>query len=343
MKAAVFFEHGGPEVLKIADIPEPKPSPDEVSVAVKAAGLNHVDIWTRRGMRGLELEMPHVIGTDAAGIVARLGSRVRDFRVGDRVVVNAGLNCGKCEYCRSKQESLCVDFRILGEHVNGGCAEFVAVPAGNLFRIPPSLSFEDAAAASLTFMTAWRMLVGRAGVTKGDNVLIHGAGSGVSIAAIRIAKYKGARVFVTSRSDEKLRRAKKIGADVLINSVRSKFDEEVWRLTKRRGVDIVVDHVGPATWPQSLRSLKKGGKMVVCGATTGPITEVDVRQVFWRQVSIIGSTMASRKEFEDVMRLVSRGKLRPVIHAVLPMSRAREANEILEKDEQFGKIILVPD
>ena len=330
-------------MLKVADVPDPKVGPDEVLLAVRACGLNHVDVWTRRGIRGLKLDMPHVIGTDVAGVLAGVGRRVKGFRTGDRVVVNSGLSCGRCEFCRVGEESLCPEFRILGEHVDGGCAEFVAVPARNLYKIPARLKFEDAAAASLTFLTAWRMLVTRAGVRRGDTVLIHGAGSGVSVAAVKIAKYKGAEVLVTSRSEWKLRRAREIGADVLINSARRMFDEEVWRLTGRRGVDVVVDHVGPATWPQSLRSLKRDGRMVVCGATTGPIAEVDVRQLFWRQLGIIGSTMASQKEFEAVMRLVGQGRLKPVIHAVMPMSKAREANEILEADEQFGKIVLVPD
>ena len=330
-------------MLKVADVPDPKVGPDEVLLAVRACGLNHVDVWTRRGMRGLKLDMPHVIGTDVAGVVAGVGRRVRGFRTGDRVVVNSGLSCGRCEFCRAGEESLCPEFRILGEHVDGGCAEFVSVPARNLHKIPARLKFEDAAAASLTFLTAWRMLVTRAGVRRGDTALIHGAGSGVSVAAVKIAKYKGAKVLVTSRSEWKLRRAREIGADVLINSARRMFDEEVWRLTGRKGVDVVVDHVGPATWPQSLRSLKRDGRMVVCGATTGPIAEVDVRQLFWRQLGIIGSTMASQKEFEAVMRLVGQGRLKPVIHAVMPMSKAREANEILEADEQFGKIVLVPD
>ncbi len=342
MKAVVYYEHGGPEVLEIADLPEPKPGPNDVVLAVEAAALNHLDVWVRRGLPNLKLDMPHVPGSDVAGVVAKLGSRVRGYRVGDRVTVNPGLSCGKCEFCRRGQESLCVDFKIIGEHVQGTCAEFVKVPARNLFRIPSKMRFEEAAAAPLTFLTAWRMLATRAGLKRGQDVLVHGAGSGVTIAAIQIAKHVGARVFVTSRDDGKLRRARQLGADVLINTTRERFDEVVWRETGKRGVDVVLDHVGPATWPQNLRSLTRDGKMVVCGATSGPTAQVDIRSLYWRQVSIIGSTMSSQKEFRDVMSLVVKKRLTPIIHEVMPMSRARKAHEILERGQQFGKIVLVP-
>ena len=293
--------------------------------------------------RLLWLQMPHIPGSDVAGVVAKVGVRTRGFSIGDRVAVNPGLSCGKCEFCRRGEESLCAEFKILGEHVPGACAECVRVPAKNLFKIPPRLEIEEAAAAPLTFLTAWRMLKSRAGLRKGHQVLINGAGSGVSIAAIQIAKYLGAKVFVTSRSAEKLQRAKKLGADILINTTKEKFDEVVWRETRKRGVDVVVDHIGPATWPQSLRSLKRDGKMVVCGATSGPVAQVDIRSLYWRQVSIIGSTMSSQQEFRDVMRLVAQGKLKPVVDRVLPMRKAGEAHKIMEKGEQFGKIVLVPD
>jgi len=342
MKAVVYYEHGGPEVLKIADLPEPRPGPNDVVLAVKAAALNHLDVWVRRGLPNLKLDMPHVPGSDVAGVVAKLGSRVKGYRVGDRVTVNPGLSCGKCEFCRKGHESLCVDFKILGEHVQGTCAEFVKVPARNLFRIPSKMRFEEASAAPLTFLTAWRMLATRAGLKRGQDVLVHGAGSGVTIAAIQIAKHVGARVFVTSRDDRKLKRARQLGADVLINTTRERFDEVVWRETRKRGVDVVLDHVGPATWPQSLRSLARDGKMIVCGATSGPTAQVDIRSLYWRQASIIGSTMSSQEEFRDVMSLVVKKRLIPIIHEVMPMSRARKAHEILERGEQFGKIVLVP-
>ncbi len=342
MKAAVFYEHGGPEVLRVENVPRPRMRADGAIVAVRAAALNHLDVWVRRGLPGLKLRMPHIPCSDVAGIVVKTGAKVKGIKAGDRVVANPGISCGGCEFCRTGQESLCVDFKILGEHVPGTCAEFVGVPAENLYKMPESISFEVAAAAPLTFLTAWRMLVSKARVEKGQDVLIQGAGSGVSIAAIGIAKHLGARVFVASRNATKLRKAVSIGADVTINSSKKKFDEEVWRLTRRRGVDVVVDHVGPATWTQSLRSLTRGGKMVVCGATSGPSAEVNIRQLYWRQVSIIGSTMSSQKEFRDVMGLVAQGRLRPVIDTVLPVSEIREANAMLERGGQFGKIVIEP-
>ncbi len=342
MKAVIFDEHGGPEVLKIGEVPEPEPGPDEVVLAVKAAALNHLDLWVRKGIPGLKLTMPHVPGSDGAGVVSSIGWKVKGLIDGDRVALNPGLSCGTCEFCRRGEESLCVEFKILGEHVRGTCAEFVKVPAKNLFKIPPSLGFEEAAALPLASLTAWRMLVTRAGLKQGQDVLINGAGSGVSVAAIQIAKHIGARVFVTSRSDEKLEKAKELGADMLINLTKERFDEVIWRETKKRGVDVVLDHVGPATWPQSLRSLAKGGKIVVCGATSGPKAEIDIRSLYWRQFSIIGSTMSSQKEFEAMMGLVVQGKLKPVIDRVMPMSETRKAHEILEKGEQFGKLVLTP-
>ncbi len=342
MKAVVFDEHGGPEVLKIGEVPEPEPGPDEVVLTVNAAALNHLDIWVRKGIPGLKLAMPHVPGSDGAGVVSKIGRKVKGLIEGDRVTVNPGLSCGACEFCKLGEESLCVEFKILGEHVQGTCAEFVKVPARNLYKIPASLGFEEAAAAPLASLTAWRMLVSRAGLKQGQDVLINGAGSGVSVAAIQIAKNIGARVFVTSRSDEKLEKAKKLGADVLINLTKERFDEVVWRETKKRGVDVVLDHIGPATWPQNFRSLARDGKMVVCGATSGPKAEVDIRSLYWRQFSIIGSTMSSRKEFEAVMDLVAQGKLKAVIHKVMPMSETRIAHEIMEKGEQFGKLVLMP-
>ncbi len=344
MKAVVFESHGGPDVLKVVnDFPEPVLGPGDVMLRVRATALNHLDLSVRQGMPTLKLPLPHILGSDVAGEVAEVGDDVADLEVGERVAVNPGLSCGECEFCMRGEESLCADFKILGEHVNGGYAEFVAVPARNVARLPTDFPFEAAAAAPLTFLTAWRLLVTRAQVKPGEDVLVLGAGSGVSTAAIQIAKLAGCTVYVTSSSDEKLRRAKEIGADVLVNYKAVPWSKAVWELTGKRGVDVVLDHVGAATFKDSLRSLRKGGRLVTPGATTGGVTEIDLRVVFWRQLSILGSTMSSQREFEDVMKLVFMGRLKPVVDRVLPLEEARKAHEVLERGEQFGKVVLRVD
>jgi NADPH:quinone reductase-like Zn-dependent oxidoreductase len=256
------------------------------------------------------------------------------------VVLNPGISCGRCEYCLRGEDSLCIEFKILGEHLPGTYAEQVAVPARNALKIPTDLGFEAAAAAPLVFGTAWRMLVSRAEVRPGEDVLILGAGSGLSTAAIQIAKLAGCTVFVTSSSDEKLQKAKALGADVLVNYKSTPWSKAVWELTGRRGVDVIVDHVGEATFKDSVRSLRKGGRMVVPGATTGPMIELDARYLFWRQLSILGSTMANRREFDEVMKLVFMGRLKPVVDRVFPLEQARMAHEYLDRGEQFGKVVL---
>ncbi|OGS51512.1 MAG: alcohol dehydrogenase [Euryarchaeota archaeon RBG_16_68_12] len=344
MKAVIFRTHGGPEVLEpVADFPEPALGPEDVLVRVRAAALNHLDLTVRQGIPTLKLPLPHILGSDVAGEVARIGDDAGGFEVGERVAVNPGLSCGECEFCVAGDESMCVDFKILGEHVNGGYAEYVAVPARNLARLPTEFPWEAAAAAPLVFLTAWRMLITRAKVRPGEDVLVLGAGSGVSTAAIQIAKLAGCTVFATSSSDEKLRRAKEIGADVLINYKAVPWSKAVWELTGKRGVDVVVDHVGAATFKDSLRSLRKGGRLVTPGATTGAVTEIDLRYVFWRQLGILGSTMASQREFEEVMKLVFMGRLKPVVDTVFPLEEARKAHEYLERGEQFGKVVLRVD
>jgi NADPH:quinone reductase-like Zn-dependent oxidoreductase len=328
-------------VLEVAsDYPDPVPGPDQVVVRLHAAGLNHLDLFVRQGIPTLKLALPHVLGADGAGHVAAVGSDVTDLEVGDRVVLDPGITCGRCEYCRRGDESLCAEYKILGEHLPGTYAEQVAVPAGNALKIPTDLGFEAAAAAPLVFGTAWRMLVSRAAVRPGEDVLILGAGSGLSTAAIQIAKLAGCTVFVTSSSDEKLQKAKALGADVLVNYKSMPWSKAVWELTGRRGVDVIVDHVGEATFKDSVRSLRKGGRVVVPGATTGPMLELDARYLFWRQLSVLGSTMASRREFEDVMKLVFMGRLKPIVDRVFPLEQARAAHEYLGRGEQFGKVVL---
>ncbi len=341
MKAVVIPRYGGPEVLTyVEDAPEPVPGPDEVVLHVHAAGLNHLDLTVRKGIPTSKLTLPHIPGADVAGEVAKLGADVSGFEPGDRVVANPGLSCGHCEFCVAGEDSLCADYRILGEHVPGTYAEYVAVPARNVLSIPVVMVWATAAAAPLAFMTAWRLLVTRARVRPGEDVLILGAGSGVSTAAIQIAKLSGCTVYTTSSSDAKLKRAQEIGADIVVNYKELPWSKAVWELTGKRGVDVVLDHVGEATFKDSLRSLRKGGRLVVPGATTGPMPQIDLRYLFWRQLSVLGSTMANQREFEDVMKLVFMGRLKPVVDRVFPLREARAAHEYLERAEQFGKVVL---
>jgi len=341
MKAVVLPRYGGPEVLEyVEDRPEPVPGPDEVVVHVHAASLNHLDLTVRKGLPTLKLTLPHILGADLAGEVATLGSDVTGFEPGDRVVANPGLTCGRCEFCVAGDDSLCPDYRILGEHVPGTYAEYVAVPAKNLLPIPVDMDWAPAAAAPLVFMTAWRLLVTRAAIRPGEDVLILGAGSGVSTAAIQIAKLAGCTVYTTSSSDAKLKKAKELGADVVVNYKEMPWSKAVWELTGKRGVDVVLDHVGEATFKDSVRSLRKGGRLVIPGATTGTLPQLDLRYLFWRQLSVLGSSMANRREFEEVMKLVFMGRLKPVVDRVFPLREARDAHAYLEKGEQFGKVVL---
>lgn len=340
MKAAIFHEHGGPEVVRIEEVDTPQPGPGEVLVQVRAAALNHLDLWVRRGLP-IETVMPHIGGSDIAGVVAEVGAEVVGLEVGTRVVVNPSLWCGRCEWCRRGEESLCVDYRIIGEHTQGGFAEYVVVPAANLYPIPDGVSFEEAAAAPLVFLTAWRGLISRARLRAGEDALITGASGGVATAAIQIAKRAGARVFAVTTT-ENVQRVRELGADVVYDRSALDFSKEVWKDTGRRGVDVILDSVGAATWQQNIRALARAGRLVVYGATTGPAAETDLRLLFWKQIEIVGSTMSNRHEFETVMKLLFRGELRPVVDVVWPLERAREAHERLERGEQFGKIVLVP-
>jgi len=344
MKAVVVPRYGGPDVLElVADHPDPVPGPDQVVLRVHATSLNHLDLFVREGIPALKLTLPHILGSDAAGDIAEVGSDVTDLEVGERVVVNPGISCGRCEFCLTGEDSLCVEYKILGEHLPGAYAEKVAVPARNVLKIPTDMEFPAASAAPLAFMTAWRMLVTRAKVRPGEDVLVLGAGSGVSTAAIQVAKLAGCTVFVTSSSDEKLRKAKALGADVLINYKALPWSKAIWELTGKRGVDVIVDHVGEATFKESVRTLRRGGRIVVPGATTGPMLELDARYLFWRQLSVLGSTMANQREFEEVMKLVFMGRLKPVVDRVFPLAKAREAHEYLARGDQFGKVVLAVD
>ena len=354
MKAAIARKHGGPEVIEIADVPPPPPlshpslSPDSVLLAVRAAALNHLDLWVLRGLPGLELDFPHIGGADMAGTVAEVGAGVEGFAPGDRVLVNPGLWDGECEWCLKGEESLCQSYRILGEHVNGGFAELIAVPARNLLPIPDDLTFVEAAAVPLAYQTAWRGLMRRAALQAGETVLVTGASGGVATAAIQIARHAGATVYAVTSGPEKVRRVRELGAEHVIDRSEASppsppsppFSEAVWKLTGKRGVDVVFDSVGAAIWSDVMRVLAKNGRLVTYGATTGADAQINIRHVFWKQLQIIGTTMASRSEFEQVMSLVFAKKLEPVIDVVFPLERAREAYERLESGEHFGKIIL---
>ncbi len=321
-------------------MPTPEPGPGEVRVAVRAVALNHLDLWVRRGLPGLQVPFPHIGGSDVAGTVEALGPGVPGSAVGARVLVNPALWCEQCEWCRRGEESLCASFRILGEHVPGGAAEYVVVPARNLLEIPSRLSFEQAAAVPLVYQTAWRALISRARLAAGESILILGASGGVATAAVEIAKWRGATVYAVTAGREKAEKVRALGADEVIDRQAEDFSKAIWQRTGRRGVDVVLESVGEATWQGSVRALAKGGRLVTCGATTGPRGEVDIRLVFWEQLEILGSTMASSREFETAMRLVFEGKLVPVLDVVWPLERIREAHERLERGEQFGKIVL---
>lgn len=340
MKALVIHEHGDIDKLQFADLPKPSIGPNDVLINIKAIALNRLDLFVREGSPALKLSLPHIVGSDGAGVIAEVGVNVKDLKAGQRVLVNPGLSCGHCDFCLSGEHSLCAEFGIVGEHSTGTAAEFIRMPAVNVLPIPDDMPFEQAAAAPLVFLTAWRALISRAHLRAGEDVLVLGAGSGASTAAIQIAKQAGARVFVTSSSDEKLKKAKVIGADFGFNYKTQEWDREVYAATNKRGVNVVFESVGAATWLKSIRSLKRGGRMVVIGATTGPKPQEELGYIFWKQIDILGSTMSNQREFREVMKLVFAGKLKPVIDSVLPIEHAREAHARLASGEQFGKIVL---
>lgn len=342
MKALLFREFGGPEVLRYEDVADPTIGPGEVLVKVRAAALNHLDLWVRDGLPMLNTPLPFWTGSDIAGDVAQVGAGVEGFKAGDRVAVNPNLTCGRCEYCLRGEDPLCDSFGILGEHCVGGLADFVKVDGRNVLRLPDHVGYETAAAFTLVNMTAWRMLVTQAALRPGEDLLILGVGGGVSSAAVGIGKLCGARVWVTSSSDDKLERAKALGADECINYAKEDWAAAVWQRTGKRGVDVVLENVGAATWKGSLRVLAKGGRLVTCGATSGPKGETDIRVLFWKQLRIIGSTMANRREFREAMTQLFRGTLKPIVDRVFPLKDGAEAQRLLAEGKQFGKLVLVP-
>jgi len=342
MKAIVFKRHGGPEVLEYTDAPEPQIKANEILVRVRAVALNHLDLWVRRGLPGIEIPLPHIPGSDVAGEIATVGELVTRVKVGDKVLLAPGVSCGQCAACVGGADNQCRRYTNLGYMIDGGCAEFVKAPEVNAIPIPGDLSWEEAAAVPLVFLTAWHMLVARAQVRAGEDVLVIGAGSGVGSAAIQIAKLLGARVIATSSSGAKLQKARELGADEVIDYTRQDVQSEVRRLTAKRGVDVVFEHVGTATWESSVLCLATGGRLVTCGATTGYAAKVDIRFLFSRHLSLLGSYMGSKAELHTVVKLIGERKLRAVIDRVMPLNECRQAHEILEKREQFGKIVLTP-
>jgi len=334
---------GGPEVLERATIDLPEPGPREVRIRVRAVALNHIDIWARRGLPHFRYEFPHRLGADIAGVVDALGPGVTNAKVGDEVIVNPGLSCGVCERCLRGEDPFCRSYRILGENTQGGYSRHLVVPDANLLPKPKALGFREAAALPLCFLTAWSMVVHRAEVRAGQTVLVQAAGSGVSSAAIQIAKMLGARVLTTTSTAEKAARARELGADEVIDYTTQDFVSEVKRLTAKRGVDAVIEHVGGDVFAKSILAAAWGGRVVTCGATTGFTPSIDLRHVFFRQVQVLGSTMGSKGDLFEILRHVDSGRLHPVVDRVMPLWEAEGAHRLLEERKVFGKIVLDVD
>ena len=341
MKAIVVREHGGPEKLEFTDVPEPTLKAGEAIVRVKAAALNHLDIWVRRGIAGVKFPLPIIPCSEVSGVIEKVADG-GPWKVGDEVIVSPGYSCGVCVACLSGNDSLCDSFGIFGETSNGGATERIAVPIRTLIRKPPNLSFAEAAAIPLDMLTAWHMLIARAQLRPTETVLVHAGGSGVGSAAVQIAKLWGATVYATAGGPEKAARAKELGADETIDYRASDFASEIRRLTGKRGVDVVVEHVGADTFDGSLRSLARGGRLVTCGATTGAEVTINIRRIFAKQLSILGSTMGSLAELHEIMKHVEAGRLRPVVDRVLPLRDVAEGHRVLEAREAFGKVVLEP-
>ena len=340
MRAVVIREHGGPEVLRFEERAEPAPGPREVRVAVRAVGLNHLDLWVRNGVPGHAFPLPIVPGCDVAGVIDAIGPGAMGVALGDEVVVAPGLSCGQCHACRSGDDALCRTFGILGESRDGGCQDYLVVPDSGVFPKPKGLDWAQAASVPLTFLTAWHMLKARARVEPGEMVVVHAAGSGVSAAAIQIATLLGARVLTTAGTDEKCARGIAIGAEAAVNYTTSDFGREVRRWTGGRGADVVVDHVGADTFDRSIRCLAKGGRYVTCGATSGFELKTDFRLVYFKSLSILGSTMGGGHELATVLKLVASGRLHPVVDRVFPLEHVAEAHRRLATREAFGKVVL---
>ncbi len=341
MKALVFHKHGSLEQVSYENMPMPEVKPDEVLVEMKAAALNRLDLWVLAGWPGLRLKMPHIMGSDGAGTIKEVGANVKGFAVGDRVAINPTKSCGTCSFCLNGQDNLCQHFAIMGEHVDGLYAEYAAVPARNLLKMPESASFEVAAAASLVYVTAWHSLIKRGKLQAGESVLIIGAGGGVNTAAIQIARFAGAStIYVVGSSEEKLARARELGADVTINRHKENWGKAVFKATHRQGVDMVIDNVGAATFTDSIRSLKKGGRLLTVGNTSGATFAIDNRLLFAKHISLIGSSMGTIQDYAEVMSLVFNGRLHPTIDTIYPLDDGLTALQRLQDGDVKGKLLL---
>lgn len=342
MKAVVFEKHGGPDVLQYVDTADPVIKANEVLVEVRACALNHLDIWARRGLPGVTIPLPHILGNDIAGVVREAGELVTWANAGDEVMLHPGTSCGHCIECLRGNDNLCPEYDILGYGKDGGYAQLVVAPGVNVIPKPKNLAWEEAAALPLVTVTAWHMLVTRANVQPGEVVLVHAAGSGVGSIGIQIAKLRGARVIATAGSDEKLQKASELGADECVNYTNQEWPKEVKKLTNRQGVDVVFEHTGAETWPGSISALKKNGRLVTCGATSGFDAHTDLRQVFYRHLTFLGSFMGSKAELLDAMQFVESGAIRAVVDQTLQLDEARRAHELMEDRAQFGKLVLLP-
>ncbi len=340
MKAVVFHEFGGPEKLRYEDMPEPVFNENEALIRVRACALNHLDIWARGGTRSDRIPMPHISGCDVSGEIAKVGSLVDNHNVGDKVLIAPGISDGICEYCTSGWDSLCENYKIIGYETQGGYAEYVSVPGKNIIAIPDNLTFEEAASVPLVFLTAWHMLTTRSHLTAGETVLVWGAGSGVGSAAIQVAKVLGAKVVATAGNESKLDKARKLGADWVINHHTQDVPAEVKRVTNGKKANVVFDHVGQATWEKSMRSMAPGGRLVNCGVTSGGKAEIDIRYIFVRQFSLMGSYMGGKGELLKVLGFFEDRRLKPVVDSVFPLKNAAAAQSRMEKSEHFGKIVL---
>jgi len=341
MKAVRIHQFGGPEVLTYEDVPDPQLRKDQALVRVRACALNHLDLWVRKGLPGVKL--PHILGSDIAGEVVATGEYLSGLKPAQRVVIAPMHYCGRCAKCVAGLQNQCREFTVLGNGVDGGNCELIAVAAANVIPIPDALEFNQAASVPLVFLTAWHMLVGRAGVRPGQTVLVLGANSGVGVAAIQIAKLFQCCVITTAGNDDKIAKAKQLGADEVIHHGIMPIAKEVRRLTNNHGVDVVFEHVGEATFGESLKSLATGGRLVTCGATTGPDAKLDIRFLFTRQLSILGSYMGTRDELRTVLKPVAQGRLVPVVDKIWPLHECATAHNYLEKSKQFGKVVLTID
>ena len=342
MKALFFKEHGDLDVLRFGEVPGIEPGDNQALIRVRACSLNHLDIWVRRGWPGLNLDMPHWCGADVAGEIAALGKNSTGWETGQKVVVDPGLTTAEDVYTRRGQDSLSPGYQVLGEHVRGGAAEYLAIPLQNLHPMPENLDYPEAAAPLLVGLTAWRMLFHQARLKAGETVLVVGAGGGVNSMAIQMAKLAGAFVYVVAGNSEKAGKAESLGADVVLDRSQVDWAREIYRQTNKQGVDVVVDNVGKETLSKSMMAVARGGRIVIVGNTTGPMAEIDIRYVFGKQISIIGSTMGSHQDFRDVTALLWSGKLKPIIDRVMPLSDGIEAYRMMENGDQFGKIVLTP-